>query len=152
MYLICLYHHELCACPPMLYLGRNFRRIWLFYLFPFPDECSGLLFPTFRKLAFSSLKRRLFPSMGAHASKDAQGSSRSQTEKSQRTGVDSIDYGSVLPNGLYPTSQQEYDLHTVRNLILARKLAPFYKGNSMLENVPRSLYTNVSLLFWFRSR
>ncbi|KAL1934579.1 hypothetical protein VTP01DRAFT_6761 [Rhizomucor pusillus] len=71
--------------------------------------------------------------MGAHASKDAQGSSRSQTEKSQRTGVDSIDYGSVLPNGLYPTSQQEYDLHTVRNLILARKLAPFYKG---LADIP----------------
>ncbi|KAI9312453.1 hypothetical protein BX666DRAFT_1865909 [Dichotomocladium elegans] len=41
---------------------------------------------------------------------------------------DLVDLGSVLPNGIYPTAQQDYDLRVVRILILGRKLAPFYKG------------------------
>ncbi|RUS13825.1 hypothetical protein BC938DRAFT_477655 [Jimgerdemannia flammicorona] len=39
-----------------------------------------------------------------------------------------IDYGSLLPNGIYPGSPQDYDHRVVRRLICDRRLSPFYKG------------------------
>lgn len=65
--------------------------------------------------------------MGANTSKA--GGSSSHQHSSQHKIADHVDFGSVLPNGLYPTTVQDYDFRIVRNLILARRLAPFYKGN-----------------------
>ncbi|KAI8380927.1 uncharacterized protein BYT42DRAFT_564695 [Radiomyces spectabilis] len=64
--------------------------------------------------------------MGANASKD-NGKNAHSVHTHQKI-QDLIDLGSVLPNGLYPTTQQDYDPRIVRNLIIARQLAPFYKG------------------------
>lgn len=44
---------------------------------------------------------------------------------------DTVDFGSVIPNGLYPTAEQAYDSQELLKLIKARKIAPFYKGTSV---------------------
>ncbi|ORY93910.1 hypothetical protein BCR43DRAFT_526338 [Syncephalastrum racemosum] len=64
--------------------------------------------------------------MGANASKES-GLSRSTHHKHHKI-EDLVDLGSVLPNNIYPTTQQDYDARSVRQLIVQRKLAPFYKG------------------------
>ncbi|KAG2223228.1 hypothetical protein INT45_006109 [Circinella minor] len=67
--------------------------------------------------------------MGANNSKaSGAGDSTHSTHHAHQKIKDLVDLGSVLPNGLYSTAQQDYDLRCVRNLIVARKLAPFYKG------------------------
>ncbi|KAI9274522.1 hypothetical protein BDA99DRAFT_497793 [Phascolomyces articulosus] len=67
--------------------------------------------------------------MGANNSKaSGTGDSTHSTHHAHQKIKDLVDLGSVLPNGLYSTAQQDYDLRCVRNLIVARKLAPFYKG------------------------
>ncbi|KAI9319928.1 hypothetical protein BX666DRAFT_1347009 [Dichotomocladium elegans] len=67
--------------------------------------------------------------MGASSSKSGEAESCS-SHSDHYAARDLVDLGSVYPNGLYPTTQQDYDLRSVRNLILIRKLAPFYKGLS----------------------
>lgn len=59
--------------------------------------------------------------MGASVSRDA-------NRTAQHTIEESVDYGTTLPNGIYSATQQDYNLRIVRNLIVERKLAPFYKG------------------------
>jgi hypothetical protein len=39
-----------------------------------------------------------------------------------------IDFGSIIPLGLYEKKNGDYDLQVVRELILSKKLSPFYKG------------------------
>lgn len=39
-----------------------------------------------------------------------------------------IDFGSIIPLGLYEKNNDDYDLQVVRELILSKKLSPFYKG------------------------
>lgn len=51
--------------------------------------------------------------MGLHPSKDA---------------CQAFDNGSLIPTGIYASSIHDYDYPTVRNLILQRRLAPFYRG------------------------
>ena len=71
--------------------------------------------------------------MGANNSKaSSTGDSTHSTHHAHQKIKDLVDLGSVLPNGLYSTAQQDYDLRCVRNLIVARKLAPFYKGTILL--------------------
>ncbi|KAF1806121.1 hypothetical protein V8B55DRAFT_1454034 [Mucor lusitanicus] len=41
-----------------------------------------------------------------------------------------IDFGSITPLGLYEKNNDDYDLQVVRELILSKKLSPFYKGLS----------------------
>lgn len=41
-----------------------------------------------------------------------------------------IDFGSIMPLGLYNKSD-EYDLNLVKDLILSKKLSPFYKGKEI---------------------
>lgn len=41
---------------------------------------------------------------------------------------DLVDYGSVSPNGLYLSASANHDLDVVRELIVSRKLSPFYTG------------------------
>ncbi|CAO0800408.1 unnamed protein product [Mucor circinelloides] len=41
-----------------------------------------------------------------------------------------IDFGSITPLGLYEKNNGDYDLQVVRELILSKKLSPFYKGLS----------------------
>lgn len=67
--------------------------------------------------------------MGANTSKANDPENHSSHSSTHHHKVkDLVDFGPVLPNGLYPTALQDYDLRCVRNLILSRKLAPFYKG------------------------
>lgn len=48
-----------------------------------------------------------------------------------------IDFGSINPLGLYDKCCDEYDLNIVRELILNRKISPFYKGlSNPLEQLP----------------
>ncbi|CAO3649282.1 unnamed protein product [Mucor hiemalis] len=48
-----------------------------------------------------------------------------------------IDFGSINPLGLYDKCCDEYDLNIVRELILNRKISPFYKGlSNPLEPLP----------------
>ncbi|KAF7731990.1 SNF1-interacting protein [Apophysomyces ossiformis] len=65
--------------------------------------------------------------MGANASRDNGRAAAHSVHHTHQKIEDLVDLGSVLPNGLYPTTEQDYDPRCVRNLILARKLAPFYK-------------------------
>lgn len=66
--------------------------------------------------------------MGANTSKANDPENHSSHSSTHHKVKDLVDFGPVLPNGLYPTALQDYDLRCVRNLILSRKLAPFYKG------------------------
>ncbi|KAJ8655003.1 hypothetical protein O0I10_009399 [Lichtheimia ornata] len=67
--------------------------------------------------------------MGASVSKDT-------NRTAQQTIEESVDYGTTLPNGIYSATQQDFNLRIVRNLIVERKLAPFYKGLSDLPEQP----------------
>ncbi|ORZ20280.1 hypothetical protein BCR42DRAFT_408381 [Absidia repens] len=67
--------------------------------------------------------------MGANGSKDA--SSRSSSLQSihlKNKPQDLVDLGTVFPNGLYSTSPQDFDSRMLRQLILTRKMSPFYTG------------------------
>lgn len=57
--------------------------------------------------------------MGLHPSKDA---------------PQEFDQGSLIPTGIYANSVQDYDYPSVRQLILQRRLAPFYEGTLSLQN------------------
>lgn len=72
----------------------------------------------------------LIYSMGASVSKDT-------NRTAQQTIEESVDYGTTLPNGIYSATQQDFNLRIVRNLIVERKLAPFYKGK--LTRITRAL-------------
>ncbi|KAI8997224.1 hypothetical protein BDB01DRAFT_845900 [Pilobolus umbonatus] len=67
--------------------------------------------------------------MGANGSKNATKSGKHNTRVHQKI-EDLVDLGNVFPNGLYTATEQDYDPRIVRNLIIARKIAPFYKGLS----------------------
>jgi hypothetical protein len=71
--------------------------------------------------------------MGANASKSSSRSSKTgnNTRVNQQKIEDLVDLGGVFPNGLYPTTEQDYDPRKVRSIIIARKMAPFYKGKLM---------------------
>ncbi|KAH8552334.1 hypothetical protein BGW37DRAFT_519866 [Umbelopsis sp. PMI_123] len=66
--------------------------------------------------------------MGLHPSKDAS---------------HEFDHGSLIPTGIYATSVQDYDYPSVRQLILQRRLAPFYEGQQDVEysSQPEALST-----------
>ncbi|KAI8143987.1 hypothetical protein BJV82DRAFT_91700 [Fennellomyces sp. T-0311] len=82
--------------------------------------------------------------MGANTSKATAGvDATHSTHHAHQKIKDLVDLGSVLPNGLYSTALQDYDLRCVRNLIVARKLAPFYKG---LSDAPHPVLPNNKLL------
>lgn len=73
--------------------------------------------------------------MGANASKQSGSSSNSSSRKNAKPGripqqkiEDLVDLGAVFPNGLYPTTEQDYDPRILQKLIVQRKIAPFYKG------------------------
>ncbi|KAI9486394.1 MAG: hypothetical protein EXX96DRAFT_614225 [Benjaminiella poitrasii] len=72
--------------------------------------------------------------MGANTSKGASGNTKKSNSPSrpsrQSKYDDLVDLGAVFPNGLYTATEQDYDPRIVRNLIMARKIAPFYKGLS----------------------
>lgn len=78
--------------------------------------------------------------MGANASKSSERGGEGRGGKNQKDKVnrvnqqkieDLVDLGAVFPNGLYTTTtEQDYDPRIVRSLIIARKIAPFYKGIS----------------------
>ncbi|KAG0165834.1 SNF1-interacting protein [Apophysomyces sp. BC1034] len=61
--------------------------------------------------------------MGANTSKN-----NGHVNHTQRRVDEQVDFGSTLPNGLYPSAEKDFDLRSVRRLIVQRKLAPFYKG------------------------
>ncbi|KAL4208699.1 hypothetical protein AB4K20DRAFT_1912125 [Rhizopus microsporus] len=64
--------------------------------------------------------------MGANTSKNA-GKHKATAVYHQKF-EDLVDLGTVFPNGLYPATEQDYDPRIVKSLIIARKIAPFYKG------------------------
>ncbi|KAI9275415.1 hypothetical protein BY458DRAFT_507378 [Sporodiniella umbellata] len=64
--------------------------------------------------------------MGANTSKSAGKLNKSSVCKPKME--DSVDLGAVFPNGLYPTTEQDFDPRAVKSLIIARKISPFYKG------------------------
>jgi len=74
--------------------------------------------------------------MGANASKQSgSSSSNGSSRKNAKPGrmpqqkiEDLVDLGAVFPNGLYPTTEQDYDPRILQKLIVQRKIAPFYKG------------------------
>ncbi|KAI9289783.1 hypothetical protein BC943DRAFT_356729 [Umbelopsis sp. AD052] len=65
--------------------------------------------------------------MGLHPSKDA----------SQE-----FDQGSLIPTGIYANSVQDYDYPSVRQLILQRRLAPFYEGQQDIDCPSQPVSTN----------
>ncbi|KAI8067754.1 hypothetical protein BC940DRAFT_50361 [Gongronella butleri] len=70
----------------------------------------------------------LFITMGANSSKESSSRSASLQSIHLKKTQEQVDFGSVFPNGLYSTAPQDFDARVLRQLILARKLAPFYKG------------------------
>ncbi|CAO3644467.1 unnamed protein product [Mucor fragilis] len=81
--------------------------------------------------------------MGANASKQSGSSSNSSSRKNAKPGripqqkiEDLVDLGAVFPNGLYPTTEQDYDPRILQKLIVQRKIAPFYKG---LPDAPETI-------------
>ncbi|KAI8076419.1 uncharacterized protein B0P05DRAFT_545813 [Gilbertella persicaria] len=77
--------------------------------------------------------------MGANTSKNTTKNSSNRVH--QQKIEDLVDLGSVLPNGLYPATEQDYDPRIVRSLIIARKIAPFYKG---LPDAPEPVQPTLS--------
>jgi hypothetical protein len=55
--------------------------------------------------------------------------SRIRTHKKRQQQLQIIDFGSIIPLGLY-NKNDEYDLNLVRELIVSKKISPFYKGKS----------------------
>lgn len=45
-----------------------------------------------------------------------------------------IDYGYLVPQGIYTAADTDYDLNVVRSLIRKGHLAPFYKGKLVMKN------------------
>ncbi|KAJ8659912.1 hypothetical protein O0I10_004505 [Lichtheimia ornata] len=84
--------------------------------------------------------------MGANTSKANDPENHSSHSSTHHKVKDLVDFGPVLPNGLYPTALQDYDLRCVRNLILSRKLAPFYKGLPEPPEVVVPTFTRPTLL------
>jgi hypothetical protein len=71
--------------------------------------------------------------MGANASKNSGKTSKNTNLVNQQKHEDLVDLGAVFPNGLYTTTtEQDYDPRVVRSLIIARKIAPFYKGINLV--------------------
>lgn len=80
--------------------------------------------------------------MGVNVSKDVSssrpssrpglfGSTRNENKPPER-----VDFGTVFPNGLYTSTPQDFDARMLRQLILSKKLSPFYKGKvSIGQNV-----------------
>ncbi|KAL7316907.1 SNF1-interacting protein [Mucor circinelloides] len=67
--------------------------------------------------------------MGANASKQSGNSKSSKSGRIPQQKIeDLVDLGAVFPNGLYPTTEQDYDPRILQKLIVQRKIAPFYKG------------------------
>jgi len=67
--------------------------------------------------------------MGANASKQSGNSKGSKPGRIPQQKIeDLVDLGAVFPNGLYPTTEQDYDPRILQKLIVQRKIAPFYKG------------------------
>ncbi|KAI8139135.1 hypothetical protein BJV82DRAFT_672997 [Fennellomyces sp. T-0311] len=64
--------------------------------------------------------------MGANASRDI-GNASNRSNRAKHTIEEHVDFGTTLPNGIY-TNQQDYNIKSVRKLIMERKLSPFYKG------------------------
>lgn len=84
--------------------------------------------------------------MGVNGSKDVSssrpsarsglfGSTRHENKPPER-----VDFGTVFPNGLYSTTPQDFDARVLRQLILTKKLSPFYEGKSQ-QWMDKSLMT-----------
>lgn len=68
--------------------------------------------------------------MGTNASKQSGSNKNSKAGRIPQQKIeDLVDLGAVFPNGLYPTTEQDYDPRILQKLIVQRKIAPFYKGN-----------------------
>ncbi|KAI9299798.1 hypothetical protein BJ944DRAFT_244829 [Cunninghamella echinulata] len=91
--------------------------------------------------------------MGANSSKDNSRGSSIQSIGFKNKPQDLVDFGTIFPNGLYSTTPQDFDTRALRQLIITRKLAPFYKGlNDAPEPItissltsPPSLHSSTSL-------
>jgi hypothetical protein len=70
--------------------------------------------------------------MGANSSRESTTSASSGASSPQQYS-DLVDLGSLLPSGIYPNSQQDYDYRSIRKLIFDRRIAPFYKGIASLD-------------------
>jgi Zn-dependent M16 (insulinase) family peptidase len=69
--------------------------------------------------------------MGANGSKDATSrSSNLQSIHFKNKPQEQVDFGTVFPNGLYSTTPQDFDSRVLRQLVITRKLSPFYQGNT----------------------
>ncbi|KAG2177777.1 hypothetical protein INT43_003024 [Umbelopsis isabellina] len=66
--------------------------------------------------------------MGLHPSKDAS---------------QALDNGSLIPTGIYASAIHDYDYPTVRNLILQRRMAPFYRGQQDLNPIDSNASSEV---------
>lgn len=67
--------------------------------------------------------------MGTNASKQSGSNKNSKAGRIPQQKIeDLVDLGAVFPNGLYPTTEQDYDPRILQKLIAQRKIAPFYKG------------------------
>lgn len=64
------------------------------------------------------------------------GNSNSNVNSNRDRSIDQVDGGYVQPppNSVYSNERQDWDKDVVRNLIVNRKLAPFYKGLNDYNN------------------
>ncbi|KAL0089526.1 hypothetical protein F4703DRAFT_1841512 [Phycomyces blakesleeanus] len=62
------------------------------------------------------------------------GNSSSRHTASNQT---TFELGSTIPNNIYPHSKQDYDNNILKQLILNRRLGPFYKGQVEPQMSPR---------------
>lgn len=76
------------------------------------------------KVFFTSLFYLFYLLLYIHTHTHSMGAEYS-TRRQKRLGL--VDYGSLKPLGLYDQNES-YDLSMIRELILSKKLAPFYKG------------------------
>lgn len=143
--------------------SRTLSRPFFFFSFLPGDFCASVVWYLARASFFLpflfdttfffhlSLQLVLLPhTMGANTSRPGGGSSSNNNGAAPHLKArDLVDYGSVLPNGLYATAQQDYDLRTVRNLILSRKLSPFYKGEEDKYGCGKKAVCADRLLFCF---
>jgi hypothetical protein len=74
--------------------------------------------------------------MGVNVSKDVSSSRPSSrpglfgSTRNENKSPERVDFGTVFPNGLYTSTPQDFNARVLRQLILTKKLSPFYKGKS----------------------
>lgn len=119
------------GCKNKRLLNTRTRTLNSFFFFPLSlvhtlSNCS--IFRTFI-ISFFFLENSLFLFNKIHKFKELMGHACSKVANTTAL-TTSVDHGSLIPQGIY-TTDNDYDINIVRQLIRKGQLAPFYTGKCL---------------------